>query len=575
MLGIASIVIRFPKPETQSYICADATWHTLLTIEAYNNTPASIHKFLPIVSLGHEDDKGISWGGTVPDEFGNYYYTSFSPLGYVAPWLFFNIFNLPNNEASLYVFNSLLYLSCFVMLTAFMLKLFSQRVPKTVVVIISALYLFQPEILHSQGIVYWHHSLFQLVFLAQLLLFVNMEGKWKTVAFFLLCVVAPYLECTGYVSNVGFAIAFLFKGGITIGKENIVFKTDRVAKIIGVLFCTLTSGFFFVFHYLTTVPSAIFWNAISSRYNARKTALFSQLGKGYLDSFGMLIALVVIVFFIMLLKNCTRKSFVDSLRDNGFVLFILAFALIENIIMTQHAVLYTFDRMKVVFPLLFLLVVCVSAICHNVKRKRLAFGTFTTLIVLVSGIAFVRYYQESSFKWEVPYLKDNRTLVNALASEYTHENSIFTQNFATRGYTNLLFGRGVYEGMTYNSSSQLAQEQGKRYAVFFEPRWEAWNMYEYSNFTIIDLEKKSVANLTDSNWTNGVANSHGNILLFANSPQYSELLLQSTPTEISTANGASTAAVVSVEEKGNYIWVYIEKSADRTQFAYPAELEIH
>lgn len=40
-----------------NYTNSDAAWHTLLTIECYNETPARVHKFLPIVSLGSEDDK--------------------------------------------------------------------------------------------------------------------------------------------------------------------------------------------------------------------------------------------------------------------------------------------------------------------------------------------------------------------------------------------------------------------------------------------------------------------------------------------------------------------------------------
>ncbi len=64
------------------YLDSDATWHTLLTIECYNETPISQHLFLPIVSMGGEDNKWISWGATIPDKEGNYYYTSFSPAGY-------------------------------------------------------------------------------------------------------------------------------------------------------------------------------------------------------------------------------------------------------------------------------------------------------------------------------------------------------------------------------------------------------------------------------------------------------------------------------------------------------------
>ena len=92
-----------------NYYNSDATWHTLLTIEAYNETPVSDHLFLPIVSLGGQDNKHIAWGVTIPDKGGNYYYTSFPAAGYFFPWLFMKIFGLPVTERSLYIFNSFLY----------------------------------------------------------------------------------------------------------------------------------------------------------------------------------------------------------------------------------------------------------------------------------------------------------------------------------------------------------------------------------------------------------------------------------------------------------------------------------
>ena len=62
--------------------------------------PASEHAFLPIVSLGGDENKYIPWGATIPDEEGNYYYTSFSPAGYFVPWLFIKVFRLEICEKS-------------------------------------------------------------------------------------------------------------------------------------------------------------------------------------------------------------------------------------------------------------------------------------------------------------------------------------------------------------------------------------------------------------------------------------------------------------------------------------------
>ena len=96
ILVITVSFIRIKTGDELEYRNSDATYHTLLTIEAYDQTPMSKHLYLPIVSLGKSDDKWIPWGATIPDKEGNYYYTSFSPAGYYLPWLFMKIFRLPD-----------------------------------------------------------------------------------------------------------------------------------------------------------------------------------------------------------------------------------------------------------------------------------------------------------------------------------------------------------------------------------------------------------------------------------------------------------------------------------------------
>lgn len=54
MIIIITVTVSFVKYRggEVNYLNSDATWHTLLTMEAYEETPISVHKFLPIVSLG-------------------------------------------------------------------------------------------------------------------------------------------------------------------------------------------------------------------------------------------------------------------------------------------------------------------------------------------------------------------------------------------------------------------------------------------------------------------------------------------------------------------------------------------
>jgi hypothetical protein len=582
-MGLVSIVLRFPSPDTQNYICADATWHSLLTMQAYSETPSETHKFLPIVTLGSTDDKDIPWGATIPDQYGNYYYTSFGAFGYFVPYIFVRSFNLPISEQSLYIFNSALYLLCFSLTVVLMLKLFDEKLPKWLIIIISTLYLFQPEILHSQGIVYWYQSLFQFVFLLQLILFINLQGKWRYIAFFLLCLVAPYLEWTGYVSNVGFAVALFMKSGVSANKEYVQLCTEKLIKSVVVLVLTILSFALFVVHYLTVVEKTTFYNALVKRFGARSFsaggATLKALATGYMSSFGILIIITAIVLVIALFISATRTALRNEFSDQHIVLFVTVFALLENLIMRQHAIAYTFDRMKAVFPLLIILVLCISAV-YTVLKKPIYRQVLTCIICvavfIVSGISLKNYVTDNNhFKWDAPYLQTNRAIAEQLISEYTPENSIYVQEKAVRGYTNLLFGRGVYENVTLEKAIPIAQTQSKRYIVELNITGGAWNMYEYSDYTVLDLQSldDTVLNITDGNWEKGVKIA-GNVLLFANTPQYKEKLIANNPQTISVKDGGAvyTEKIVSVKEYGSYIWLTLEDNADKWKFQYPKAL---
>jgi len=348
-----------------------------------------------------------------------------------------------------------------------------------------------------------------------------------------------------------------------------------VVKSICVFVCTIASCALFVMHYLMAIPFDTFWNVVKTRFNARTgtDSLLIQLGEAYLSSFGSLILIASILLLIVLTTKPARKTFFQCLQSNHAILFVILFALIENMIMKQHALQYTFDRMKAVIPLIFIVMACVSAIGYRTNKMRLINGMMITLSVFACGWSFVQYVQDNTnWKWPAPYLKQNRELAEELSSYYTRENSIYAQSVATRGYTNLLFERGVYEGVSPTRAYQLALENEKRYAILFNPTYGPWNMYNYNDqYVVIDLEIQSTVDITDANWINGVS-TFGNVLLFANTPKSNELLLINTPTRIST--GVYVANIISAEEKGNYIWLHIEETSDKMKFAYPAELEI-
>ncbi len=129
----------------------------------------SQHLFLPIVSMGGEDDKWIGWGATIPDSEGNYYYTSFSPAGYFLPWLCMKIFRLPVAEKSLYLFHIGLFCLSAIIFVLLLWEVYRENRYRNLLVIIGVIsYVFAPELLHGMGIVYWNQSIMQVTLLLQI-----------------------------------------------------------------------------------------------------------------------------------------------------------------------------------------------------------------------------------------------------------------------------------------------------------------------------------------------------------------------------------------------------------------------
>lgn len=287
-------VIKFRGGEV-NYLNSDATWHTLLTMEAYDETPVSIHKFLPIVSLGDQDDKFTPWGSTLPDAQGNYYYTSFSAAGYVLPYLFVKILHLPIDEASLYIFNVFLFCISVALWLFWLNCVYYKNSNKNVMLVVGALtYIFSPELFQGMGIVYWHQSVVQVTLLLQVVAYY----KWKSVGsnsaktlFLVMTVLNPYIEWTGYVANVGFAISELIMYWRSDFK-----KAWKNAIGMGIL--TTVSFALFTIHYLSVVSASDFFLGLKNRFFARNfasTISLTDVFAGHLKSFLLLWLLLFVL----------------------------------------------------------------------------------------------------------------------------------------------------------------------------------------------------------------------------------------------------------------------------------------
>ncbi len=470
ILVIISIIIRIPK-EGLYYNNLDATEHTLLTMKCYDETPISVHKFLPIVSLGDSEDKNIKWGDTIPDKQGNYYYTSFSPVGFVIPYFFVKIFNLPINIYSLYALNSIICILSLVLLIIILCKLFSKYINKNCIILLTTLiYIFSIEVMHSQGVIFWVHSISQLLLLVHFLLFMNYKNKKAKIAFYLMCIIMPYVEWTGYISNVAFAIILFLKD--VIYNKKITLKSFVKPIFIGII--TILSFTLFSIHFLTNLNLHEYIHAIKTRFFARNitnsNVEIMDLLKGYDISYRYINILCSILLLSILSVKEYRNKLWKLVKEYKYEIIFFLFIILENFIMLEHAISYTFDRLKFIYILLIVFYIMISTISLvNLKDNKFIINTIIILLIIISILNVRKYKQVNT---GIGYIQENATFLNDkiistyINDRYNNYNSVMASNKKIRGYMNLLFNRGIYERKNFDDAKQISIDKNKRFFIY-------------------------------------------------------------------------------------------------------------
>ena len=177
----------------------------------------------------------------------------------------------------------------------------------------------------------------------------------------------------------------------------------------------------------------------------------------YFESFIYLWLLLFCVIVWIFIKNGSLKI------GNGIILFVTAFPVIENIIMKQHAVAYSYDKMKAVFVLILLMceiVINLFETYDSFKIRKIIVGF--TIIAAVLNIRSYRF--DELYTWKADFKNDNSKLAGFVTSEYP--NALYASDIAVRGYMNFLFDRGMYEWQSIDSAIELAKEQGKENVIF-------------------------------------------------------------------------------------------------------------
>lgn len=503
---IVSCIYRYPS-EGEGFYNSDATYHVLLTMQAYDDSKFSDHSFLPIQTYGSKNNKSINNGPSIlQDVNGNNFYVSFSPLGFYAPYLFCKIFHFPLSIGSIYVFNCLLMLICALLCSYLIYIIFKE---KKFSIMAFVAYIFIPEILFTQGIVYWHHSLSQVLLLSQLVLFAKLtfqptlkHKRFFQILFLLVSFLYPYLEWTGFVSNIGFAICIFINGFYFSEKDqkrklnyNHVATTKVV--ILGVITVLSLGYYLWRFSKISMVSEII--TSMLSRASVRAEANYIDLLKGYLNSYKPQLFFPAICIILTLFNKKTRKNLWTLISDKKILVLLIAatIPLFENIVMTGHAILYTFDRLKFA-PLLILIMMLAISSLSSLKKKWISLCIVSSLAI-ISLWGLSTYSDDKMVDFKDGY-KNTLILKDYLNENYLNDDKaiLAKRGFRAWGFLQTMYHRNIYCTDTYSDTSlkNEAEKHNYRYIIYLTQGAFCWDTGVYEYAEVLDIETGDLLELS-------------------------------------------------------------------------------
>ena len=462
----------------------EASYHVLLTVEAMNQTPVSVHRFLPIVTLGRQFDRDVRFGASVRGPQGIYYYTSFAPLGFVAPWAFFHVTGLTPSVEHLLLFNLCIHLAAtllFALLIREIVNAFAvERTTEAwVVMMTAATYLFTFEALYSHGVIYWHHSLFQVVWLIQLLAAMRVfraadaglpVRRSDAVILLASSLIGPAVEWTGYLASATIAALCWWRSYATS-------RADLRRLGFGVVAGPAVAGIGFIAHFVSVIGVDALLAALKARAGARSTAHGSldALGAGYVESYG---ALLVLVPGVVLVAFLVARRGLPTWLTALLVAAILPLG--ENLLLAQHATMYHFDRLKALVPMVMVIVVSIG-VMPAVLRSRAVFAWLVVFCWCAGGL------KRSRTIGVAPPMATNDVLMQRVAPR-ARTCAVYATNAVPRGWVELSFGANAYEAVpSVDSLKHLVATRGACQGLYFRAaRRPGEAMYVWQDVAIFD-----------------------------------------------------------------------------------------
>ena len=466
----------------------EASYHAMLTAKALLANPLSRHWGLPTVTLGQDNDKYVLWGATVATDNGDYIYTSFPPAGFWLPAIAGFLRGGDIGLAGLVAINGLLAAAAGVLLYLLVARAVLRLdrplwIARSAGLVSAVVYLTSTEALQSHGAVYWPHSMLQPLLLGLLLvldhLLTRPEGadrRGLLLGLGVLTAIACYTEWTAYV--------FAFLTGAAILLVPSLRRRIGAAGVVLVSVAAVTAAVLAA-HYILVLGADAAVEAWKARFLARSgtneaaTATLLDLQYGYALSFGGAIFAVLVLLALAAFRpeNPGRRDAVGAV----IVLFSLT-AVLENLVLRQHAMEFTFDRLKLGVPLALLAGLAVG----HLSRRLLVLAGVVVAVGAAVGFSAHRTDVETYAGW--PYVDDaNQALVRQARQVVDLDCATIGTNTQVRGYTNLLLERAVTEFVEQQGqmANLAAEDEGSCGTVYIRSRNVHTDLPQFLSITVV------------------------------------------------------------------------------------------
>jgi hypothetical protein len=442
-----------------------ATYHALLTINSLSSLPFKESLLLPTVNFNGVNDKNIPWAATIKTTDGNYVYTSFPSLGFVAPYFAIRLFSGQLNLKNLFIVNSSLSIITVILFFTTLFALLKRHGSSNSTSIIGALcgcsvMVFSSESLISSGLIYWPQSLSQSILAAIILLFVlrNRENRNVIDGMLLISMISfSMTEWTGYV----------FCGALFC--YSVFIRNDDRKRIA--LLCFIAPAFaalVFFIQLASVLDLHAFYNTSLERFGVRSAskANISLLFEGYWISFGLYLLFIIPAFYYI--KDSRHR----------FIMILCFIPLLENVILASHATVFTFDRWKLAFPL------GLAISLTFLQRDKIKY--LTLVLVVASSLSGINQYHSKINEFSSWTATDIKNKALALASSKVTDlrcASIYSDS-RVRGYTVMLFMRAVHEGIPTHPFDVLAKDNNVCSVILLKGTMPTLDMSEFSSIEV-------------------------------------------------------------------------------------------